>query len=71
MSTNNICFYGEIRKYYPRIITKYSSLTIPLQYMICHINSMVCNDNAITTPSKKLEALGNKDYAINTSFIIS
>ena len=29
MSTHNI-FYGEIRKKYHRIITKYSSLTIPL-----------------------------------------
>ena len=27
MSTQNICFYAEIRKSYPRCITKYSSLT--------------------------------------------
>ena len=29
MSTHNVCFYGEMKKY-PRIITKYSSLTSPL-----------------------------------------
>ena len=29
MSTYNICFYGEIIKTCPRVITKYSSLTTP------------------------------------------
>ena len=36
MSTHNICFYGEIRKNIPELITtKYSSLTIPL--LICSL----------------------------------
>ena len=30
MCTHNICFYGEIKKNDSRIITKYSSITIPL-----------------------------------------
>ena len=34
MSTHNICFYGEIKKNYPRIIAKYSFLTIPLKVLV-------------------------------------
>ena len=34
MCTHNICFYGEVSKNYPGIITKYSSLTIPLVFLI-------------------------------------
>ena len=30
MSTQNICFYRELEKNYPIIITKYSFLAIPL-----------------------------------------
>ena len=30
MSTHSIPFYGEIRKNYPRVFPKYSSLTSPL-----------------------------------------
>ena len=30
MSTQNICFLWRNKNYYPRIITKYSSLTSPL-----------------------------------------
>ena len=32
MSTHNICFYEEIRKKYPIIITEYSSLTILVEH---------------------------------------
>ena len=37
MSTHNICFYREIRKNYPRIITKYSSLTSPFMHNTAHV----------------------------------
>ena len=34
MSTHSICLYGEIRNKYPRIITRYSSLTTPLLLLL-------------------------------------
>ena len=34
MSTHNICFYGEIRKKYSIIFTKYTFLTSPLKFAV-------------------------------------
>ena len=40
MSTNNMCVYGEIRKKYPRIISKYS-LTSSLLNVFIQMNKII------------------------------
>ena len=46
MSTHNICFYGGN---YPRIITKYSSLTSSLE--LFHANSVISDNMQHPVPS--------------------
>ena len=51
MNTHNICFYAEIGKNYPRIITKYSSLTIPLKY-VPYFSTKICIVDSLEAASK-------------------
>ena len=48
MSTHNISFYGGN---YPRIITKYSSLTRPLELPLFHANSVISDHMQHSVPS--------------------
>ena len=50
MSTHNICFYGGN---YPRIITKYASLTSPLELHVplFHANSVISDHMQHSVPS--------------------